>query len=221
MVNLLELRNGGRFEAFCKALLIEQYPRFQAFSAPDSGVDGYDDLNDTVFQFYFPEGAPRKDKIVADIRKVLASGTLPKAWILILPKDPTPLQTGWVNAEFAGTQVTTAIWGKTEIEKLLRRHARVQAEFFPTEVRKVIQRLAKGKKPCFLVTLKTGRQSLLMRVMNFGSSSASWAMRARQESAGSPRAQTTAASMANSTATFTSLRMTGLREMIWVAPVDT
>ena len=149
MVNLLELRNGGRFEAFCKALLIEQYPRFQAFSAPDSGVDGYDDLNDTVFQFYFPEGAPRKDKIVADIRKVLASGALPKAWILILPKDPTPLQTGWVNAEFAGTQVTTAIWGKTEIEKLLRRHARVQAEFFPTEVRKVIQRLAKGKKPCF------------------------------------------------------------------------
>src|ERR1035441_8374097 len=80
--------------------------------------------------------------------------------------------------------------------------------------------LQKGKSPA-LVTLKTGRQSLLMRVMNFGSSSASWAMRARQESAGSPRAQTTAASMANSTATFTSLRMTGLREMIWVAPVDT
>lgn len=103
----------------------------------------------TVFQFYYPEGAPRKDKIVSDIRKVLASGAPFKEWILVLPKDPTPRQSGWVSAEFKGTGVTAVIWGKTEIERLLRIHASVKAAFFPTEVRKAIQRLAKGKRPCF------------------------------------------------------------------------
>ncbi len=149
MVNLLELRDGGRFEVFCKALLKEQYPDFQAFSAPDSGVDGYDPPTQTVFQCYFPEGAPRKDKVVGDIRKVLASGGAFKAWVLVVPKDPTPFQTQWVNSEFAGTPITGTIWGKTEIEKLLRAHAGIRAAFFPTEVREAIQRLAKGKKPCF------------------------------------------------------------------------
>ncbi|MGA3135552.1 MAG: hypothetical protein ABSC88_06125 [Terracidiphilus sp.] len=149
MVNLLELRDGGRFEVFCKALLKEQYPRFQGYSAPDSGMDGYDDLTETVFQFYFPERAPRKDKIVGDIRKVLASGGSFKAWVLIVPKDPTPHQTRWVNDEFAGTPINGEIWGKTEIEKLLRVHSGVRTAFFPTEVRKAIQRLAKGKRPCF------------------------------------------------------------------------
>jgi hypothetical protein len=94
MVNLLELRDGGRFESFCKSLLREEYPRFQAYSAPDAGMDGYDVQTETVFQFYYPEGAPRKDKIASDIRKVLASGASFKHWILILPKDPTPRQTG-------------------------------------------------------------------------------------------------------------------------------
>jgi hypothetical protein len=149
MVNLLELRDGGRFEAFCKSLLREQYPRFQAYSAPDSGMDGYDEETETVFQFYYPEGAPRKDKIISDIGKVLASGASFKGWILVLPKDPTPRQAGWVNAEFEGSGITGAIWGKTEIERLLRIHTSVKAAFFPTEVRKAIQRLAKGKRPCF------------------------------------------------------------------------
>ena len=149
MVNLPELRDGGRFEAFCKSLLREQYPRFQAYSAPDSGMDGYDEQTETIFQFYYPEGAPRKDKIVSDIRKVLASGAPFKEWILVLPKDPTPGQAGWVSSAFNGTGVKAAIWGKTEIERLLRVHASVRTAFFPTEVRKAIQRLAKGKKPCF------------------------------------------------------------------------
>lgn len=148
MVNLLELREGTRFESFCKALLVEKYRRFQAFSPPDGGIDGYDDESETVFQFYFPEKEPRKSKIVADIQKVLHSGGHFKAWVLILPKDPSPTQLEWVNTAFVGTTIQSSIWGKTQIEKLLRDYPAVRDAFFPTEVRKTIRRLAKGKKPC-------------------------------------------------------------------------
>jgi hypothetical protein len=148
LVNLLELREGMRFESFCKALLREKFPRFQGFSPPDGGIDGYDDESETVFQFYFPEGAPRKDKVIADIQKVLNSGGRFKAWVLILPKDPSPAQSAWVDTAFSGTPIRREIWGKTQIEKLLRDFPAVRDEFFPTEVRRTIKRLAKGKKPC-------------------------------------------------------------------------
>ena len=148
MVNLLELREGSRFESFCKALLVEKFLRFQAFSPPDGAIDGYDEDSETVFQFYFPEQAPRKDKIVGDIQKVLSSGGRFKAWVLILPKDPSPTQTKWVQGAFSGTSIQAAIWGKTRIEQLLRDYPAVRDAFFPTEVKKAIRRLAKGKKPC-------------------------------------------------------------------------
>jgi len=96
MVDLLELKTGERFENFCKALMTEYCGRFQAFSAPDSGVDGYDEDTGTVFQFYFPERAPRKDKIVRDIQKILSSQSRPNAWVLLIPKDPSPVQRSWV-----------------------------------------------------------------------------------------------------------------------------
>jgi hypothetical protein len=148
LVNLLELREGSRFESFCKALLIEKFARFQAFSPPDGGVDGYDEDSETVFQFYFPEQAPRKNKIVTDIQKVLRSGGHFKAWILILPKDPSPTQAKWVQAAFSGTSIQAAIWGKTQIEKLLRDCPAVRDAFFPSEVKRTIRSFAKGKKPC-------------------------------------------------------------------------
>lgn len=148
MVNLLELREGMRFESFCKALLAEEFPRFQPFSPPDGGVDGYDDESETVFQFYLPEGTPRKDKIVGDIDKALNSGGRFKRWILLLPKDPTPAQLGWVKTALSSTEIQGLIWGKTKIEALLRQHPAVRASFFPTEVRRAVQRMAKGKRPC-------------------------------------------------------------------------
>jgi hypothetical protein len=143
----LELRDGARFEQFCKALLREEFPRFIAFSAPDAGVDGYDEESGTAFQSYFPEGKPRKDKIVKDIGKVLNPGPPPKRWILVIPKDPTPAQKSWVEHEFRESSVKTAIWGETELGSLLRKHPAVRSEFFPTEISKVMRRLAKGEKP--------------------------------------------------------------------------
>lgn len=147
MVNLLELGSGERFEIFCKALLTEHCTRFQAFSAPDSGVDGYDEDAATVFQFYFPERAPRKDKILRDIQKIVSSQFRPKAWVLIIPKDPSPAQKSWVEAGLKGSSICGEIWGATKIGQLLRAHPRVREEFFPTEISRELRRLAKGKKP--------------------------------------------------------------------------
>jgi hypothetical protein len=148
MVDLLELKTGERFENFCKALLTEYCARFQAFSAPDSGVDGYDEDTGTVFQFYFPERAPRKDKIVRDIQKILSSQSRPKAWVLLIPKDPSPVQKSWVETGLKDSLIRGDIWGAAKIDQLLRAYPRVREEFFPTEIRRELRRLAKGKKPC-------------------------------------------------------------------------
>jgi len=147
-MNLLELRVGERFESFCKALLTEHFARFQAFSAPDSGMDGYDADTETVFQFYFPERAPRKDKIVRDIQKILGSSSRPKAWVLIIPKDPSPPQISWVETALRESSIRGEIWGATKIDQLLRVYPKVREEFFPTEIRRELRRLARGKKPC-------------------------------------------------------------------------
>jgi hypothetical protein len=147
MVNLLKLENGERFEIFCKALLTEHCTRFQAFSAPDSGVDGYDEDTETVFQFYFPERAPLKNKILRDIQKILSSQFRPKAWILVIPKDPSPAQKSWVETGLKDSFICGEIWGATKIDQMLRAYPRVREEFFPTEIRKELRRLAKGEKP--------------------------------------------------------------------------
>ncbi len=148
MVNLLELKTGERFENFCNALLTEHCARFQAFSAPDSGVDGYDEDTETAFQFYFPERAPRKDKIVRDIQKILSSKSRLKRWVLLIPKNPSPAQKSWVEAGLKDSSIVGEIWGAAKIDQLLRAHPKVREEFFPTEIRRELRRLAKGKKPC-------------------------------------------------------------------------
>ena len=147
MVNLLELKTGERFENFCKALLTEYCARFQPYSAPDSGVDGYDVDTETVFQFYFPERAPRKDKIVRDIQKILSSKSRPKAWVLLIPKDPSPAQKSWVETGLKDSLIRGDIWGAAKIGQILRAYPRVREEFFPTEIRRELRRLAKGEKP--------------------------------------------------------------------------
>lgn len=146
-MNILELRTGARFEEFCKALLHEEFPRFQAFSAPDAAVDGYEADSETAFQFNFPEGSPRKDKFVNDTRKVLISCQLPKKLVFITPKDPTRTQKTWVEQEVRESTVEAEIWGQTKLGSLLRKHPAVRSEFFPTEISKVMRRLAKGEKP--------------------------------------------------------------------------
>ena len=99
--NLLML-NEKSFEELCQALLREEYQRFQAFSAPDFGMDGYDSDSGTIFQCYFPEREPRKDKVAADIEKAKRQGSICKKWTLLLPKNPSAPFARWLKNGPAG-----------------------------------------------------------------------------------------------------------------------
>lgn len=146
-INLIHLETAARFECLCQALLAEEFPRFQPFSQPDLGMDGYDSTSETVFQVYFPEKAPRRDKIAADLAKARIQGWPCKRWVLLLPKNPTPILLSWLAREREALPFDIEVWGHTSICKLLRKHPAIQNEFFPTELQREIGRILKGKKP--------------------------------------------------------------------------
>ena len=147
-VNLLALESERKFEEFCQALLKEEFRRFQAFSAPDLGMDGYDSDSETIFQVYFPEQAPRRDKVRNDLDKAKGNSWACKRWVLLMPKNPTPNFLQWFYRDqqplFA---FKLEAWGKTEILALLRKHPAVKEAYFPSELREELRRLARGKRP--------------------------------------------------------------------------
>jgi len=119
------------FEQLCQALLKEEYPKLQPFSAPDKGMDAYDPDSHTIFQFYFPERHPRKDKVLADLKKAAKEPRPRERWVLLLPKDPTPSFMDWIENLHYPFEI--AVWGNTEIERLLRKHPTVRKNSFPTD----------------------------------------------------------------------------------------
>ncbi|MFZ0963429.1 MAG: hypothetical protein WAO35_21420 [Terriglobia bacterium] len=146
--NLLALDSEKRFEEFCQALLADEFPGFQAFSAPDMGMDGYHPDSRTIFQAYFPEREPRKDKIEADLGKARAQPRPCEKWVLLLPKNPTPAFRKWIEEKQVPLcSFAIHIWGKTEIDQILRNHPNVRKAFFRTHADDVLDRLAKGDKP--------------------------------------------------------------------------
>ena len=131
--NLLMLSEKS-FEEMCQALLREEYTRFQAFSAPDLGMDGYDSDSGTIFQCYFPEREPRKDKVAADLEKAKRQSSPPKRWVLLLPKNPSAPFARWLKTDQqASCPFALDIWGSTEILRLLRKYPRVKEQYFPSE----------------------------------------------------------------------------------------
>lgn len=145
--NLLMLDEKS-FEELCQALLHEEFPRFQAFSAPDLGMDGYDPDSGTLFQCYFPEREPRKDKVAADLEKAKRQPCTCKRWVLLLPKNPTALFDRWLRTDQqACCSFPLEVWGKTEILRVLRKHPKVKAEYFPSDMEKLVKEIARGKVP--------------------------------------------------------------------------
>lgn len=144
-VKLLTLGSPETFEKFCRLLLAAEFSRFQPFSAPDRGLDGYDSDSNTIFQFYFPEGHPRRDKILKDLKKIEPRTCA--NWNLLLPKDPTPHLIEWIHKTQKGLTFKIEVWGETRLLQLLLKHKDVQEQFFPTELHRELKRLAKGKKP--------------------------------------------------------------------------
>jgi len=141
-----------RFEELCQALLRDELPRFQVYSAPDSGMDGYDSDSATVFQVYFPEQSPIRSKIVRDLDKaLLESAKNPgavKRWVLLIPKDPSRPLSDWLGqSQQTRCPFQIEIQGKTLILQMLRRNPRVSEQSFPSDIRKEVNRLARGKTP--------------------------------------------------------------------------
>lgn len=145
--NLLLLSDKS-FEELCQNLLREEFPRFQAFSAPDLGMDGYDPDSGTIFQCYFPEREPRKDKVMEDIQKAKHHDSACKKWVLLLPKNPTAFFARWLKTDQQADCIfPLEVWGKTEILRILRKHPKVSEAYFPSETRKLVKQIAKGKIP--------------------------------------------------------------------------
>ncbi len=143
-MNLLAL-DSSKFEKLCQALLLDEYPRFQSYSPPDWGMDGYESDSGTIFQAYFPERSPRKDKIHDDLMKARQHGQHFQHWVLLLPKNPSAALCHWLETEEKLLcRFTIDVWGHTKIMALLRKHKNIREEFFPTEER---HRIPKGKKP--------------------------------------------------------------------------
>ncbi|HUY13115.1 MAG TPA: hypothetical protein VMX16_05700 [Terriglobia bacterium] len=143
--NLLSL-DEKRFEELCQDLLREEYPGFQTYSAPDLGMDGYDPKSGTIFQCYFPEGAPRKDKVAADIEKARQQPC--KKWVLLIPKNPTQPFHRWLTIEQQSrVEFPVDVWGKTKIQQMLRSHPGVERAHFRTRADELLERLSRGKKP--------------------------------------------------------------------------
>ena len=148
VMNFVALASAKKFEELCQALLQEEYPRFQPFSAPDWGMDGYDSDSKTIFQAYFPERSPRKDKIHNDLAQAKEHGERCCHWVLLLPKNPSAALLHWLETEEKPCcQFTIEVWGHTKISALLQKRPSVREEFFPTEWRKELRRVAKGQKP--------------------------------------------------------------------------
>ena len=126
---------------------MEEFSRFQPLSPPDHGMDGYDSDSQTIFQFYFPEGSPRRDKISRDLEKATRNAWACKRWILLLPKDPSADLIDWLLKNYQDVTFKLEVWGETRILKLLRRHSAIREQFFPTELRTELRRLKKGKWP--------------------------------------------------------------------------
>jgi hypothetical protein len=146
-MNLRSLAGPTEFEKLCRAVLAEEFSRFQAFSGPDHGLDGYDSDSKTIFQFYFPERSPRRDKILKDLEKVALNRWPCEKWVLLLPKDPSAELVKWLDNERARRPFKIEVWGETRVSRLLRKNPQVREQFFPTELRKELRRLVKGRRP--------------------------------------------------------------------------
>jgi hypothetical protein len=145
-INLLILGYPQRFEEFCKDLLAAQFPRFQTFSGQDEGVDGFEPDSSTIFQFYFPEGAPHRAKIKKDLGKARRHPC--KFWTLLLPKDPPKKFRDWlINEQQPLYPFKVDVWGRTRIMGLLAKHPNVRDIYFPSGRKPKVKPPSAGDAP--------------------------------------------------------------------------
>ena len=131
-INLQTLTD-EKFAGLCHALLFEEHGisyKPVAGEGGDSGIDGFVNDYEIIYQFKFFKARPRPSSFVSDINKVAAQPNI-KQWILILPEDPTQRLHQLIAKEKATRSFNVEAFGKTWILSKLNKHAHIKERFFP------------------------------------------------------------------------------------------
>ncbi len=144
-INLQTLTD-DKFAAVCHAILFEEHGisyKPLAGEGGDSGIDGFVDNYEIVYQFKFFKARPRPVAFLNDIDKVAHLPNL-KQWVLLIPEEPTQRLYQLIAKEKAARSFGVDVLGKTWILSKLDKYKHIKERFFPevakeTTVQKVIQ----------------------------------------------------------------------------------
>lgn len=121
------------FTALCHAVLSEEYEigyKPVAGEGGDSGIDGFVDNYEVVYQFKFFKARPRPSSFLNDIDKVAHLTNL-KKWILLIPEDPTQRLYQLITKEKVLRSFNVEVLGKTWILSKLDKYKHIKERFFP------------------------------------------------------------------------------------------
>lgn len=143
----------------------------------DKGMDLYAaDQNghiETIWQIkYHPEQwtQAQKDTIKKDIRK--AEELKPKIWVLVIPKDPTPKDIEWWEAERKNHQFTMELITGGKLELLLSKSGGIRGQAIQNKILGTSIKSAKVTVHCVTTTIPTkSNWALCLHLENTGNSS--------------------------------------------------
>lgn len=141
----LQILTDEKFAGICHALLLEEHGisyKPVAGEGGDSGIDGFVNDYEVVYQFKFFKSRPRPASFLKDIDKTAHLSNL-KRWVLLIPEDPTQRLYQLIAKEKASRSFDVDVLGKTWILSKLDKYKHIKESFFPeiakeTSVQKVI-----------------------------------------------------------------------------------
>ncbi|MFP2932387.1 hypothetical protein ACLESO_45995 [Pyxidicoccus sp. 3LG] len=108
--------------------------------AKNGGIPGYE--GPAIFQFKWLWNGLNKGnnsrQIKDSIKKAAKSGKKSKHWILITPRDLTPLEAEWLKSLETPEIFFVHHWGQARIESLLRKTPSLFARYYPHEAQNLL-----------------------------------------------------------------------------------
>ncbi|HHT9105783.1 MAG TPA: hypothetical protein ACFYD7_07925 [Candidatus Wujingus californicus] len=128
----LQMLTDEKFAALCHALLSEEHGisyKPVAGEGGDSGIDGFVNDYEVVYQFKFFRSRPRPASFVKDINKIAHLSNL-KRWVLLIPEDPTQKLYQLIEKEKASRPFAVNVLGKTWLLSKLDKFKHIKERFF-------------------------------------------------------------------------------------------
>lgn len=148
------------FAALCHMVLLEVHGicyRPVAGEGGDSGIDGFVNNYEIVYQFKFFKARPRPASFLSDIDKVAHLPNL-KQWFLLIPEDPTERLYQLIAEEKASRSFNVDVFGKTWLLLMLEKHKHIKDRFFPE-----IAKEASVQKVIHLSEVKARKQEGMLK----------------------------------------------------------